>query len=152
MKATGYGNSASAEATFSSDAQRQTADTGTGVVLRDARHSAAMIGRTNDMTNAEVVAASCRTPPGSIRWTKAQPQGNQGTPQVMAEFRVLGPVEAGGAGRVGDLGAPKQRALLAVFVGRGGQPGAVGVVVGEVWGGDPPPSAVTSPPGARTHF
>src|SRR5260370_24210951 len=126
MKATGYGNSASAEATFSSDAQRQTADTGTGVVLRDARHSAAMIGRTNDMTNAEVVAASCRTPPGSIRWTKAQPQGNQGTPQVMAEFRALGPVEAGGAGRLGGLGAPQPPAVGAVVVSRGGAPGGGG--------------------------
>ncbi len=144
MKATGYGNSASAEATFSSDAQRQTADTGTGVVLRDARHSAAMIGRTNDMTNAEVVAASCRTPPGSIRWTKAQPQGNQGTPQVMAEFRVLGPVEAVVAGRLVDLGAPKQRALLALLVSRVGQPVTVDVMLEELWAGNPPPSAMTS--------
>jgi DNA-binding SARP family transcriptional activator len=67
-----------------------------------------------------------------------------GTPQVMVEFRALGPVEAVAAGRPVDLGRPKQRALLALLVSRAGQPVAVDVLLEELWAGHPPPSAMTS--------
>src|SRR5215469_762557 len=66
------------------------------------------------------------------------------TPQPKVEFRVLGPVEAVVADRLVDLGAPKQRALLALLVSRVGQPVAVDVVLEELWTGHPPPSAMTS--------
>ncbi|MGH3437726.1 MAG: BTAD domain-containing putative transcriptional regulator [Sciscionella sp.] len=68
----------------------------------------------------------------------------RGTPEVMVEFRALGPVEAVVAGRLVDLGAPKQRALLALLVSRVGQPVAVDVMREELWAGRPPPSAMTS--------
>ena len=48
------------------------------------------------------------------------------------------------AGRLVDLGAPKQRALLALLVSRVGQPVAIDVIVEELWTGHPPPSAITS--------
>ncbi len=60
------------------------------------------------------------------------------------EFRALGPIEAVVAGRLVDLGAPKQRALLALLVSRVGQPVAIDVIVEELWTGRPPPSAITS--------
>ena len=65
-------------------------------------------------------------------------------PQPMAEFRVLGPIEAAVDGRVVDLGAPKQRAMLALLVSRAGQPVPVDLIVEELWTGRPPPSAITS--------
>lgn len=64
--------------------------------------------------------------------------------QPRAEFRVLGPIEAAVHGRVVDLGAPKQRAMLALLVSRVGQPVPVDVIVEELWTGRPPPSAITS--------
>ena len=60
------------------------------------------------------------------------------------EFRALGPLEAVVAGRLVDLGAPKQRALLALLVSRVGQTVAVDVMLEELWAGRPPPSAMTS--------
>ncbi|MGH3382768.1 MAG: BTAD domain-containing putative transcriptional regulator, partial [Actinoallomurus sp.] len=68
----------------------------------------------------------------------------QGAPQVMVEFRALGPVEALVAGRLVDLGAPKQRALLALLVSLVGQPVAVEVMLETLWAGHPPPSAMAS--------
>ncbi|MDQ3404008.1 MAG: AAA family ATPase, partial [Actinomycetota bacterium] len=62
----------------------------------------------------------------------------------MVEFRALGPVEAVVAGRPVDLGAPKQRALLALLVSRVGQSVAVDVMLEALWAGHPPPSAMTS--------
>ncbi|HZR53306.1 MAG TPA: AfsR/SARP family transcriptional regulator [Streptosporangiaceae bacterium] len=64
--------------------------------------------------------------------------------QPMAEFRVLGPIEATVDGQVVDLGAPKQRAMLALLVSRAGQPVPVDLIVEELWTGRPPPSAITS--------
>jgi DNA-binding SARP family transcriptional activator len=61
----------------------------------------------------------------------------------MVEIRALGPLEAVVDGRLVDLGAPKQRALLALLVSQVGQPVAVDVMREELWAG-PPPSAVTS--------
>jgi len=94
-------------------------------------------GGTSDSAD---VATSEHAPPGAFRWTEAPP----GTPRPMAEFRALGPLEALVAGRRVDLGAPKQRALLALLVSRIGQPVAVDVMVEELWTGSPPPSAITS--------
>lgn len=65
-------------------------------------------------------------------------------PPVMVEFRALGPVAALIAGRPVDLGAPKQRALLALLVSRVGQPVAVDVMLEVLWTGHPPRSATTS--------
>lgn len=96
------------------------------------------------MTNAEVVATPCQPPPGVIRWTEAQPPEMQSSPQVMVEFRALGPVEAVVAGRLVNLGAPKQRALLALLVSQVGQPVAVDVMLDVLWAGHPPPSVMTS--------
>lgn len=96
------------------------------------------------MTNAEVITAPYRTPPGYIRWTEAEPQETHGAPHGVVEFRVLGPVEAVVGGRMVDLGTPKQRALLALLVSRVGQPVTVDVMLEELWAGHPPPSARTS--------
>ena len=63
---------------------------------------------------------------------------------VVAEFRVLGPIEVVVAVRIIDIGAPKQRALLALLVSRVGQPVAIDVIVEGLWSGCPPPSAITS--------
>ncbi|WP_198348224.1 AfsR/SARP family transcriptional regulator [Plantactinospora sp. KBS50] len=62
----------------------------------------------------------------------------------MVELRALGPVEATVGGQLVDLGAPKQRALLALLVSRVGQPVAVDVMLEALWAGHPPPSAMTS--------
>ncbi|WP_460847262.1 BTAD domain-containing putative transcriptional regulator [Phytohabitans suffuscus] len=62
----------------------------------------------------------------------------------MVEFRALGPVEAMVADRLVDLGAPKQRALLALLVSRVGQPVAVEAMLEALWAGNPPPSAMAS--------
>ncbi|MDT9701057.1 BTAD domain-containing putative transcriptional regulator [Streptomyces sp. P17] len=62
----------------------------------------------------------------------------------MAEFRALGPLEAVVAGRPVDLGAPKQRKLVALLVSRVGQPVPVDVMLEALWAESPPPSAMTS--------
>jgi DNA-binding SARP family transcriptional activator len=64
--------------------------------------------------------------------------------EIMVEFRALGPVEAVVAGRLVDLGAPKQRALLALMVSRVGQPVTAELMLEALWAGNPPPSAMTS--------
>lgn len=56
-------------------------------------------------------------------------------PAAEVEFRVLGPVEAVVAGRRIDLGAPKQRAVLALLVSQVGQPVSVDVLLEELWEG-----------------
>jgi len=101
-------------------------------------------GITSDRNDAEVVATSRRTPPEAIRGTGALPQEIPDTPRPMAELLALGPIEAVVAGRLVDLGAPKQRSLLALLVSRVGQPVAIDVIVEELWAGHPPPSAITS--------
>jgi DNA-binding SARP family transcriptional activator len=82
--------------------------------------------------------------PASARWTDGQPPELPGTSRVLVEFRALGPVEAVVAGRVVDLGAPKQRALLALLVSWVGQRVPVEVMLEALWAGRPPPSAMTS--------
>jgi DNA-binding SARP family transcriptional activator len=83
---------------------------------------------------------SHRMPPGAFLWTEGKP----GTPPPKTALRALGPIEAVVSGRLADLGAPKQRALLALLVSRFGQPVSVDVIVEELWAGRPPPSAITS--------
>ncbi|MGW0771736.1 AfsR/SARP family transcriptional regulator [Streptomyces sp. NPDC002676] len=75
---------------------------------------------------------------------EAQPSQTPDTSPAGVEFRVLGPVEATVAGRLVDLGAPKQRAALALLVSQVGQPVSVDVMLEELWDGQPPPSAITS--------
>jgi DNA-binding SARP family transcriptional activator len=60
------------------------------------------------------------------------------------EIRALGPLEAVVAGQPADLGAPKQRALLALLASRVGQPATAEVIVEELWDGGPPRSALAS--------
>jgi DNA-binding SARP family transcriptional activator len=96
------------------------------------------------MTDADVVAASWPTSPGSIGSIEAHPPEPRDAPQAMVEFRALGPVEAVVAGRLVHLGAPKQRTLLALLVSWVGQPVTVDVMLEEIWAGNPPPSAMTS--------
>lgn len=95
------------------------------------------------MTNA-VLGISHRTLPGSVRWTEAQRPKARGAHRVMAEFHALGPVEVVVAGRLVDLGAPKQRALLALLTSRVGQPVTVEMMLEALWEGHPPPSAMSS--------
>jgi DNA-binding SARP family transcriptional activator len=83
------------------------------------------------MTNATVVGIARDALPAKAR-------------EVMVDFRALGPLEAVAAGRPADLGAPKQRALLALLVSQAGQPVAVDVLLETLWAGHPPPSAMTS--------
>lgn len=97
-----------------------------GVDLR-VPQPAADAGMPSGRKNAAAVTAWCRTP---VR--------------PLAEFRALGPIEAVVGGRVVDLGAPKQRALLTLLVSRVGQPVPVDVIVEELWTGHPPPLAMTS--------
>jgi DNA-binding SARP family transcriptional activator len=78
------------------------------------------------------------------RWAPEQPPQSPEQPGPMVELRALGPIEAVVGGRVVDLGAPKQRALLALLVGKVGEPVAVDVIVEELWAGNPPPSAIAS--------
>jgi DNA-binding SARP family transcriptional activator len=57
------------------------------------------------------------------------------------EFRVLGPLEAVQDGRFVELGPTKQKALLALLLLNPGRTVAVGRIVDELWGDDPPASA-----------
>lgn len=58
------------------------------------------------------------------------------------EFRILGPFEASRGGRALQLPAGKPRALLAVLLLRSGQVVSVDTLVDELWGEEPPPTAV----------
>lgn len=54
---------------------------------------------------------------------------------------VLGPVLARSAGGVAELGAPRQRAVLAVLALRAGRVVTRGELIDAVWGADPPVTA-----------
>jgi DNA-binding SARP family transcriptional activator len=58
-------------------------------------------------------------------------------------FRLLGPVQGWVLGREVDLGAPQQRALLAVLLLHDGGFVTVDMLINALWGATPPPSAVT---------
>jgi DNA-binding SARP family transcriptional activator len=84
--------------------------------------------------------ASRRPAPGAGDGPTRGPQ----PPSAMVEFRVLGPIEATVDGRRVALGAPKQRAALALLVSQVGQPVSVDMLVEALWDGRPPQSAITS--------
>jgi DNA-binding SARP family transcriptional activator len=81
-------------------------------------------------------------PPAALRWTDAAAPDR--ADRVLVRFGALGPVEAVVGGRPVDLGAPKQRALLALLVSKVGQRVPVEVMLEALWAGHPPPSAMTS--------
>jgi YVTN family beta-propeller protein len=60
------------------------------------------------------------------------------------EFRILGPLEGTDKGRPLPLGARKQRALLAVLLLQRGAVVSTDRLVDELWGEQPPPTAVKS--------
>ncbi|MEU5279485.1 AfsR/SARP family transcriptional regulator [Streptomyces asoensis] len=86
------------------------------------------------------------TPPAPAHDTRPAPRPAPQTPapRPAVAFRALGPIEALVGGRPVDLGAPKQRALLALLVSTAGRPVACDVIVEELWTGHPPPAAVSS--------
>ena len=57
------------------------------------------------------------------------------------EFRILGPLEARRDGEVVALGAPKQRALLAILLLRAGEVVSTDRLIDELWGETPPRGA-----------
>ncbi|MFY1585179.1 BTAD domain-containing putative transcriptional regulator [Micromonospora sp. WMMD734] len=59
----------------------------------------------------------------------------------MTTIGVLGPVRAARDGTPVDLGAPRQRAVLARLVAGGGHVVSVDRLVDDLWAGDPPPRA-----------
>ncbi|WP_381792496.1 BTAD domain-containing putative transcriptional regulator [Streptomyces niveus] len=105
-------------------------------------------GATGHRNGTNALAVSRRTAPASFRGAEVpslkSPDRSPERPAAEVEFRVLGPVEAVVAGRRIDLGAPKQRAVLALLVSQVGQPVSVDVLLEELWEGRPPPSAITS--------
>jgi YVTN family beta-propeller protein len=60
------------------------------------------------------------------------------------EFRLLGPLEIWEEGRPLSLGGTKQRALLAILLLRANEVVSRDVLIGELWGERPPPSAAHS--------
>jgi DNA-binding SARP family transcriptional activator len=60
------------------------------------------------------------------------------------EVQILGPLRVLREGAELDLGTWKQRVLLAVLVGAGGETVSVDRLVDEVWREDPPPRAIAS--------
>jgi DNA-binding SARP family transcriptional activator len=60
------------------------------------------------------------------------------------EFLILGPLEVLAAGRALDLGAAKQRALLALLLLHANELVSVDRLVEELWGGDAPATAAHS--------
>lgn len=93
---------------------------------------------------ADADAASRGTPSPAVGRAGGRPRESSDVPAAEVEFRVLGPVEAAVGGRAVDLGAPKQRAALALLVSQVGRPVSVDVMLEELWDGQPPPSATTS--------
>ena len=60
------------------------------------------------------------------------------------DIRLLGPVAAERDGEVVALGGPRQRAVLARLALVAGQVVTVDRLIDDVWGGDPPPTAVNT--------
>ncbi|MEU5942494.1 tetratricopeptide repeat protein [Micromonospora sp. NPDC047548] len=59
-------------------------------------------------------------------------------------FTLLGPVRVWDGERELDLGAPQQRAVLAVLLAHAGQPVRIAEIVDSLWWQDPPDSAVNT--------
>src|SRR3954452_16083008 len=60
------------------------------------------------------------------------------------EYRVLGPLEVREGDRPLPLGGAKQRALLALLILNANRVVSRGRLIDELWGEDPPDTAVTS--------
>ncbi|MDQ0585847.1 AfsR/SARP family transcriptional regulator [Streptomyces rishiriensis] len=120
-----------------------------------AERAAAGTGVTNGVTNgvpngvlkgpanAGNNAAAAHGRAEDAQWA-TQRSPHSPAPRPTVAFRALGPIEAAVGGRLVDLGAPKQRALLALLVSKVGRPTAFDVIVEELWTGHPPPAAVSS--------
>src|SRR5919201_913431 len=63
------------------------------------------------------------------------------SPSPRLEFRVLGPLEVLRDGEPLDLGGGRQRAVLAVLLLRPNKPLSSDVLISELWGEGPPPTA-----------
>jgi DNA-binding SARP family transcriptional activator len=59
------------------------------------------------------------------------------------DFRILGPLEARDGDRVVSLGGAKQRGVLAILLTRSGEVVSRDRLIDELWGGEPPSSAVS---------
>ena len=59
------------------------------------------------------------------------------------EFRILGPLEVRDDGRVIPLGGAKQKGVLAILLTRPGEVVSRDRLIDELWGGEPPSSAVS---------
>jgi DNA-binding SARP family transcriptional activator len=68
------------------------------------------------------------------------------------EFGILGPLAAWQDGRELELGAPKQRAVLAVLLLQRNEPVTSSALVYEVWGEQPPPTALKALHGHVSHL
>jgi DNA-binding SARP family transcriptional activator/ABC-type oligopeptide transport system substrate-binding subunit/streptogramin lyase len=60
------------------------------------------------------------------------------------EFRILGPLEVENDGRAIPLAGPKQRAVLALLLLARGRPVSTDRLIGEIWAGAPPETALKS--------
>src|SRR5437773_418891 len=60
------------------------------------------------------------------------------------EFRVLGPLEILEGGRSVALGGARQRALLAILLTRANEVISTDRLIDELWGGQPPASAMNT--------
>ena len=58
------------------------------------------------------------------------------------EFRVLGPLEVTDGGSAVDIGSARQRALLAVLIGRVNRVVSTDELIELLWGDDPPEAGV----------
>ena len=65
-------------------------------------------------------------------------------PEHALEFRILGSFEAFARGTPLEVGAGKQRALLAVLLLSGGEVVSTDRLIDALWEGTPPPSALNS--------
>ena len=65
------------------------------------------------------------------------------------EYRVLGPLEVRGDDGPLPLGGAKQRALLALLLLNANRVVSRERLIDELWGDDPPETAVKSGPGVR---
>jgi len=70
------------------------------------------------------------------------PQCVPGREHRLVQYRLLGPVEVDRDGTPLDLGAPKQRAVLALLLLEAGRVVSVDRLIDAVWGDDHPPSAL----------
>lgn len=96
------------------------------------------------MTHGESALAAIRGPSVPVPLQDIQVLKVGEAAPAAVQFRALGPVEAVVGGSLVDLGAPKQRTLLALLVSRVGQAVPIDVMLEELWAGHPPPSAMTS--------